>query len=200
MRAGEKRVQTVTESRAKKVAARSQVDNAANRRKAVADTLKDIEVREKKEKVTLRLQLQRAGLDVTPKSYWIASAGLGIVVAISIYFSFQPGVLTQLGALVGGFVGMFGLPRWVLYKMIQASPGEVPARARQCASTSSCAASRRACRSTSACKSSRARAPSRIASEFREVVEQQRVGVSLGEALERLAQRVPLAEVRFLRS
>ena len=37
-----------------------------------------------------------------------------------------------------------------------------------------------------------------LASEFREVVEQQRVGVSLGEALERMTTRMPLAEVRFL--
>ena len=40
--------------------------------------------------------------------------------------------------------------------------------------------------------------PEPIASEFREVVEQQRVGITLSDALSRLCQRVPLAEVRFL--
>ena len=40
--------------------------------------------------------------------------------------------------------------------------------------------------------------PEPIASEFREVVEQQKLGVPLGEALERMSQRLPLPEVRFL--
>ena len=37
-----------------------------------------------------------------------------------------------------------------------------------------------------------------LAGEFREVIEQQRVGVSLGEALQRLSMRMPLPEVQFL--
>ena len=37
-----------------------------------------------------------------------------------------------------------------------------------------------------------------LAGEFREVIDQQRVGVPLGEALERLTTRMPLPEVRFL--
>jgi len=37
-----------------------------------------------------------------------------------------------------------------------------------------------------------------LASEFRDVIEQQRIGVSLGEALDRLTQRMPLPEVKFL--
>ena len=40
--------------------------------------------------------------------------------------------------------------------------------------------------------------PEPLASEFREVIDQQRVGVTLSEALERLTDRMPLPEVRFL--
>jgi tight adherence protein B len=40
--------------------------------------------------------------------------------------------------------------------------------------------------------------PEPLAGEFRNVVEQQRLGVPLGDALERMYDRVPLAEVRFL--
>jgi tight adherence protein B len=40
--------------------------------------------------------------------------------------------------------------------------------------------------------------PAPLNGEFKEVVDQQRVGVTLSEALERLAQRMPIAEVRFL--
>ena len=44
----------------------------------------------------------------------------------------------------------------------------------------------------------RARERRAAAGEFREVIDQQRVGVPLAEALERLAMRMPLPEVRFL--
>lgn len=193
----EKRVQIVTENRSKKVAARSQADNAANRRKQVQDTLKDIETREKKEKVTLRLKLQQAGLDTPPQSFWMFSAGVGLVTALSVYFSFQPGILTQLGALVAGFVGMFGLPRWVLQKMIKRRQAKF---LRELANALDVVT--RGVKSglpLNECLQIISReSPEPIASEFREVVEQQRVGVSLAEALERMTQRMPLPEVKFL--
>jgi tight adherence protein B len=40
--------------------------------------------------------------------------------------------------------------------------------------------------------------PQPIAGEFRYVIEQMRVGVPLGEALDRLMERMPLSEVKFL--
>lgn len=192
-----KRVQSVTENRTKKVVARSQAETAASRRKAVQDTLKDIETREKKEKVTLRLKLQQAGLDTTPKAFWMVSAGTGVVTALSIYFSFQPTILTQLGALIAGFVGMLGLPRWVLYKMIQRRQSKF---LRELANALDVVT--RGVKSglpLNECLQIISReSPEPIASEFREVVEQQRVGVSLSEALERMTQRMPLPEVKFL--
>ncbi|PPD27443.1 MAG: secretion system protein F [Hyphomicrobium sp.] len=195
--ASEKRIQTVTESRTKNVAARSQAETVANRRKQVQDTLNDIEVREKKEKVTLRLKLQQAGLDITPKSFWMISAGVGVLTMVSIYLSFQPTVLVQLGALVGGFVGMFGLPRWILYKMIQRRQAKF---LRELANALDVVT--RGVKSglpLNECLQIVSReSPEPICSEFREVVEQQRIGVSLAEGLERMTQRVPLQEVKFL--
>ena len=51
-------------------------------------TLKELDDREKaRQKVTLRLRLERAGLDIAPRSFWIASlicglcVGLGLAVA-----------------------------------------------------------------------------------------------------------------------
>lgn len=193
----DKRVSTVTENRAKKVATRTQAETAANRRKAVQETLKDIEEREKKEKVTLRLKLQQAGLDMAPKTFWIISAAVGTGVAGLIVISFNSTVLTQLGAMIGFFVGMFGLPRWVLYKMIQRRQAKF---LRELANALDVVT--RGVKSglpLNECLQIIAReSPEPIASEFRDVVEQQRVGVSLGEALERLTQRMPVPEVKFL--
>ena len=71
----DKRVASVSESRAKKLSARTAADLAASRKKQVAESLKDIESRQKaKEKLTLRLRLEQAGLDIEPRTYWIASA------------------------------------------------------------------------------------------------------------------------------
>src|SRR5262245_54610660 len=59
----DKRMQGVTESRAKRTAVRVKDEEVHNRRRQVADSLKEIEQRQKaREKVTLRLRLQRAGL------------------------------------------------------------------------------------------------------------------------------------------
>ena len=74
----DKRIQGVTESKAARIAVKAQADAAQNRRRQVADTLKELEDRQKaREKVSLRLRLQRAGLDITPRSFWIASVACG---------------------------------------------------------------------------------------------------------------------------
>src|ERR1700677_3187981 len=55
------------------------IDNAAARRKNVAVMLKDIEKNQVKEKPTMRRRLEQAGFFKTsPRTYWIASAGLGL--------------------------------------------------------------------------------------------------------------------------
>ena len=62
--------------------AASVLEQVASRRRSVADTLKDIENRQKaEEKASLRLRLERAGLDITPRTYWLASLLSGVVFA-----------------------------------------------------------------------------------------------------------------------
>ena len=194
----DKRVSDVTESRTKKVASRTAAEVAASRRKAVSDTLKDLETRQKaKEKISLRVRLQQAGLDTTPKAFWIASGGLGAVCALAVWLSLPPSPLSQLGAFVTGFVGVFGLPRWILAKMIKRRQGKFLAELANAIDVVV-----RGVKSglpLNECLSIISReSPEPIAGEFKEVVEQQRVGVPLAEALDRLVQRMPLSEVKFL--
>jgi tight adherence protein B len=194
----DKRVATVTENRATKVASRSAAEVAAQRRKAVTETLKDIDNRQKtKEKVSLRTRLQRAGLDVEPRSFWVASAIAGVICGLGTFISFPPSPLAKIAAIVAAFIGALGLPRFVLSKLIER---------RQAKFTSELANAIdvvvRGVKSglpLNECLQIIAReSPEPIASEFKEVVEQQRIGVSLGEALDRLATRMPLPEVKFL--
>jgi len=194
----EKRLRVVTETRAKKVATQAAVEAAANRRKTVTDTLKDLENRQRaKEKLTLRLRLQRAGLDVTPKTFWIVSALCGLTLSLFFYVAMPPSVLRLILALMVAFVGVFGLPRWILSKITNRRQArfiaELPSAIDIVTRGMKSGLPLGECLQVIARESAEP-----LGGEFREVVEQQRVGVPLSEALEKLATRMPLPEVKFL--
>lgn len=193
-----KRIANVTATQAEKIAVRSAADALASRRQKVSDSLKEIDERQKqKEKITLRLRLQRAGLKITPKTFWITSAVCGVFCAVLVYVSFTPTLLTKVAAIVAGFVGMFGLPRWIVGKMTTRRQDKF---LRELANSMDVIV--RGIKSglpLNECLQIIAKeSPEPICSEFAEVVEQQRIGLPLGEALERMGDRVPLPEVRFL--
>ena len=191
----EKRDKRIADAKARKATISSGGDQNQNRKKNVADTLKEMESRQKaKEKITLRLRLQRAGLDATPRDYYIASAISSILCGAAIHFGTSA---PFLGTVVAAFVGAFGLPRMMLSRMVKkrqykfiselANAIDVVVRGvksglplNECLQVIS------------------RESPEPLAGEFREVVEQQRMGVPLAECLDRLCERMPLAEVRFL--
>ncbi len=193
----EKRIASVTESRATKVAVRSAADNTANRRKAVADSLKEIDDKRQKKKVSLRLRMEQAGWQITPKTFWIISAVTAAISAVLVLASFPLSSTSQLGALVAAFVGGLGLPRWWLKRAIKRRQAKF---LREMANSIDVVV--RGVKSglplNECLRIIATEGPEPIAGEFREVVEQQRVGVSLTEALERLIDRMPLPEVKFL--
>jgi tight adherence protein B len=194
---GERRLQEVTDSKARRSRrGTSAIDAVANnRRKQVADTLKDLEQKQaEKSKLSLRQRLERAGLDITPQTFYIASAISGVVLGLVFFISF-PGVnfLAHLGA---AFVGGVGLPRWYVNFMINRRLNKFLAEFAN--SIDVIVRGVKTGLPLNECLSIIAReSPEPVCTEFKEVVEQQRVGVTLGEALERLAARVPLAETRF---
>jgi tight adherence protein B len=191
----DKRIQGVTESKQKRIALKHQAETASNRRRQVAETLQELDDRQKeREKVSLRLRLQRAGLDVTPRAYWLGSAVCGAALGLSIFLS-APNLPIVVPLLIA-FVGALGLPRWLLARLT---------RRRQYKFTDEFANAIdvivRGVKSglpLIECLAIIAReSPEPVAGEFTEVVEQQRVGVPLGEAFERMMMRMPMPEVRF---
>lgn len=196
----DKRVANVSESRAKALSVRSAAELAADRKKQVAESLKDIENRQKaKEKLTLRIRLERAGLDIQPRTYWIASAVSAVLCAV-LAKSMLPSSASALAPILmiaALLVGGFGLPRFVLakitarrqHKFLVELPNSIDVIVRGIKS----GLPLNECLAVIAKES-----PEPVAGEFREVIEQQRLGVSLPEALHRLTQRMPLAEVKFL--
>jgi tight adherence protein B len=191
----EKRIQAATEHKGRRIAIKQQAEAANSRRRQVADTLKDLDDRQKqREKVSLRLRLQRAGLDITPRSFWTTSMAVGALAGLGIWAA-APN-LPIIVPILGGFVGLLGLPRWIVsrltkrrqYKFTDEFANAIDIIVRGVISGLPLTE----CLNIIAKES-----PQPISGEFSEVVEQQRVGVPLGEAFEKMMVRMPLPEVRF---
>ena len=93
--------------------ANANTDAQAQKRKNIADSLKEMEDRQKaarKKALTLRAQIEQAGLDWTPVKFWTMSLILGGVAAVVVFFV----TFNILFTLAAGVIAGFGLPRWIL--------------------------------------------------------------------------------------
>jgi tight adherence protein B len=188
----EKRLESVT-TRGRRLS--SVTDVQSSRKKSVADTLKEIDDRQKaKKNITMGLRLLRAGSKKSPRDFYIISALLGCLLASIAIFIFG---LPLAAAVVAAFVGGFGLPRWILNK--QTGRRQQKFLGQMANAIDVVVRGIKSGLPLTECLQVIAReSPEPLASEFREVVEQQRLGVSIGEGLERMCDRMPLPEVRFL--
>jgi tight adherence protein B len=191
----ERRIQGVTENKTKRAVRTAQAEQVSNRRRQVADTLKELEQKQKqREKLTMRMRLERAGLDITTRTFWMVSAVAGVVAGAVTYVSL-PG-MNPLIALAAAFVGGLGLPRWIVTRMIKRRQSKFLDEF-----ANSIDVIVRGVKSglpLNECLNIIAReSPSPIREEFKEVVEQQRVGIPLAECFERMMARMPLPEVNF---
>ncbi|MGQ0457152.1 MAG: type II secretion system F family protein [Hyphomicrobium sp.] len=190
----DKRISNVIDARARRAgAAASEAMNS--RKKNVADTLKEMENRQKsREKITMRLRLQRAGLDISVRDFYLISAGAAVVIC-GVVFAFLS--IPLPGYIAIAFVSGLGLPRFVLGKLIARRQKQFVAELANAIDIIV-----RGVKSglpLNECIQVVAReSPEPLSGEFREVVEQQRLGVTLGDCLERMCERMPIAEVRFL--
>ncbi len=96
--------------RRRQATARAAVSGADTRRKQIVRTLKEQERQQKRARLTLPSRLAQAGLSATPVQFYVASAGLGIVVMLAALVVHQ-NILIAIPA--GAGVGL-GLPRWII--------------------------------------------------------------------------------------
>ncbi len=189
-----KRRAELAQSHTVRAARRAKAEVANTRRKQVHQTLKELEERQKakKEKVTLRLRLLRAGIDASPRDYWIASAIFGLGVGGVVMISGSSPITAYLLAFAAGL----GVPRWLLHFLTKrrqakflsefANAIDVVVRGVKTGLP------------LNDCLAIIAReAPEPIRSEFAELVDHQRVGVPLDECFDRMMERMPLPEVGF---
>jgi tight adherence protein B len=171
-----------------------EVDNSDKRRKQVQDTLKDLEAKQKaqKKRIPLRTRIERAGLDIEPRMFYIASGVTGLLAFLLLLVAGMSGFVSLLGA----FAAAFGVPRWFLSYLV---------KRRQKAFTEEFANSIdvivRGVKSglpvNDCLKLIAAESPEPVRSEFQGLVEAQRVGVTLEQGLEKIYERMPLPEVNF---
>jgi len=175
-------------------AADSDVDNSEKRRKQMQETLKTLEDKQKEQKkrIPLKTRIERAGLDIEPRIFYIASAVCGLVVMLGLKLA----GLSLFIALLGGFAAAFGLPRWVLSYLM---------KKRQKAFTEEFANAIdvivRGVKSglpvNDCLRIIATESPEPVRTEFQGIVEGQRVGVTLEQGLEKIYERMPLPEVNF---
>lgn len=189
----DERRQSISNQGARRGNRNSNQDELNQRRKQVQDTLQELEKKQKqKNSVTLRVRLVRAGLQNTPRQFYLASLSTGILVGGATYFlGLMPIIAVALTFVVG-----LGLPRWVLNFLSKrrqkkfldefANATDVIVRGVKTGLP------------LSECLEIIAReSPEPIQSEFAELVEQNRVGVPLNQCFDRMMQRMPLPEVSF---
>jgi tight adherence protein B len=165
----------------------------ALRRGQLAESLKDLEKKQMNlRNPPLKTRIEQAGLTWTVKKYRVISAMIALFVAVVAFILSGTIYLMPVGA----FVGWFGIPRWLLrYLMkrrqkafIKEFPNAIDIIVRGVKSGLPVGDCFRIVASES---------QEPVKSEFRAVLEMQTVGIPLGEAVNRLYQRLGLPEANF---
>ena len=168
--------------------------DAANRRRQISDTLKDIENKDKKKKrrVPLETKIHQAGLTISKNGYLIASAGGGLfLAALILYMSSE--LYLAIPALL---IGVVGIPGWVLSflkkrrikKFVDEFPNAIDVVIRGVKAGLPLGDCLRIVASES---------QEPVRGEFRSIIEATTIGLSVGEAAERMVERVPSPETNF---
>jgi len=167
------------------------------RRKAVQEVVDDIENRQQEDKkISLRQRLARAGLSISPTAFYISSLIAGGLFGFFAFVSINNSLtlpVTAAAVLVGGV----GLPRWVINFLARRRQnkfvGELANAIDIIVRGVKTGLPLNDCIAIIANES-----PAPIGPEFAKIVEEQRIGVTLGQGIERMYERIPLQEVNFL--
>ena len=190
---GERRAAQRLKTISASVAGNASRGATVNRREQVAKTLGEIEAKAKgATKVTLELKIARAGLSWSERTYWMVSAGLAVVGGLLMLLVTASPIVGLGGAFVGGLGAPMFLLRHLRKRRIAKFTKELPNAVdvvvrgiRTGIPVGDCFRM----------VSREAEEP--VRSEFRIVIETQALGLSLGESVSRLYERVPVQEVNF---
>jgi tight adherence protein B len=174
------------------VKARDVAADKGARRKQVSDSLKELEQRTGRKKLTLQAKIQQAGLALTPQQFFIAAGAGAVGVAIVVYLLTHSLLIAGPSAIIGGL----GLPNFILSflrkrriaKFVSEFPNAIDIIVRGVRAGLPIGDCLRVVASESA---------EPVRGEFRQIVEAQTLGLSIAEAVDRIAERVPVTEANF---
>ena len=164
-----------------------------SRREQVEESLKDLDIKQKKSKnPPLQVKIEQAGLSWSKNKFFAIAAGLGV-------FAFVGTLMVGAAlvpALVAGFAAGAGLPMWSLSflkkrrekKFLLGFPDAVDVIVRGIKSGLPLADGLKIIAMDS---------QEPIRSEFKAIIETQTIGMPLGEACAKLYDRMPLPEANF---
>src|SRR5262249_44483594 len=145
-----------------------------------------------KRRVSIKGQIQQAGLNVSLTAYWIAAGITGAVLAF-VGFLLQHG---PIGPAMGAAIGVFGLPRWVLGMLVGMRPEKFSGQMADAIDIIV-----RGVKSglplNQCLRIIGAETPDPLRTEFKAVVDGQAMGLPLDQNLQKLYERMPLPEVNF---
>ena len=169
-------------------------DAKDNRRKQVQESLNKIgETAKQKKRVSLKQRISQSGLDISMRMFYIVSCAVGFVLAIAALVLGAP--LFTVPMI--GFAGAVGLPRYVIKtlctrrqnKFLNDFADAIDVMVRGL---------RSGLPVTEAMKIIATEQGPPVGPEFMEVVEGQKIGITIDQGVERMLERVPLPEVNFL--
>ena len=164
-----------------------------SRREVVEETLKDIEVKQKKSKnPPLQIKIEQAGLTWSKPKFLAIAVGLGVFAFIAVFISSS----NMIPAVAAGFAAGFGAPLWMLSflkkrrekRFLNGFPDAVDVIVRGIRAGLPLADSLKVIAVDS---------QEPIRSEFKAIIETQTIGMPLGEACAKLYERMPLPEANF---
>jgi tight adherence protein B len=171
------------------------VDTAALKRKhTTQEALKDLALNEKqsrRRRFSVKGQIAQAGMSLSITTFWVMAGALGAVLAVI-------GLLVQgpIGAALGFFVGLLGLPRWILgmkvsgrqkkFTLLLADAIDIIVRGVKSGLPLN------QCLRIIATES-----PEPLGGEFRALCDSLTMGVPLDQGLQRMYERMPLPDVNF---
>jgi tight adherence protein B len=175
------------------IKSRLAADNRDSRRKQIQDTLKQLEETRRKKRATVRSMITQSGLEMTIRGFWFGSVITGLVLGVVVLIIGAPAYIALLAVVAGAL----GLPRWFLSFMrkrredafLREFADAIDIMVRSLKAGLPVSDSMRVIASET---------PAPVGPEFLEIVEGQRVGISLDQGLDRMYERIPLAEVNFL--
>ncbi|MDE2475912.1 MAG: type II secretion system F family protein [Alphaproteobacteria bacterium] len=157
------------------------------------NALEDVrEAKAQAKRADLQKRIERAGLTITVRNYWVASGISGVVAAfVSLLF-----VHSIIAFVLAGFAGGLGLPRWVLTFLTT--------RREQAFTREFAPAMDAIVRSVKsglpvieALKLVATEIPQPVGGEFQLLTDSLKVGLTMEQSIRRMYQRMPTPEVNF---